>query len=84
MKNLIVLVGLCLTLLSCGPSLSDVKVGMTEPEVEKVMGTPNHKSESSNSFTSGGIEEIHSKGTWEYDGQGKIEFEDGVVIKVGE
>jgi len=84
MKKLVVISALSLLLFSCGPSLSDVKVGMTEAEVTELMGTANHKSESSNSFTAGGVEESHSTATWEYDGQGKIEFEDGIVVSVGE
>lgn len=82
MKKCLLIVSTCLLLVSCGPSLSDVKVGMTEAEVKDLMGNANHQQSSSNSFTSGGVEESHSTATWEYDGQGKVEFEDGIVVSV--
>ena len=83
MKKLVIISALSLMIFSCGPSLSDVKVGMTEAEVTEIMGTANHKTENSNSFVLDGVEESHSEATWEYDGLGKIEFEDGVVVSVG-
>jgi hypothetical protein len=84
MKKLIAIAILVVTLVSCGASLSDVKVGMTEAEVTEILGSGNHKSMNSNSFTLDGVEESHSTATWDYDGLGTIEFEDGVVTKVGE
>lgn len=84
MKKLIAITGLSLILLSCGASLSDVKIGMTEAEVKEVLGNANHQKSSANSFTTDGVEESHSTATWEYNGLGKVEFEDGVVVKVSE
>lgn len=82
MKKLIFTFLVVTLLFGCGPALSDVKVGMTTSEVTELLGSPNHKSESSNSHIIDGVEESHSTASWEYNDLGKIEFEDDIVVSV--
>ncbi|MCB9224831.1 MAG: hypothetical protein R2780_14435 [Crocinitomicaceae bacterium] len=67
-------------LTSCGASLSDVKEGMTTSEVEELLGSANHKTSSSSSYTADGETVTFERATWKYDGVGTIHFEDGIVV----
>lgn len=73
------------TLVSCGGvPISEIKEGMTESEVKQLLGDPNMNSSSSNSYTINGKETGTSTATWTYHGKGKIKFEDGKVVSVGD
>ncbi|MFT4602617.1 MAG: hypothetical protein ACI857_002804 [Arenicella sp.] len=84
MKKIIFISLFALALVSCGPALSDVKVGMTEAEVTEILGTANQTNSNSSSFTFEGGEESHSAATWKYDGLGTIDFVNGEVINISE
>lgn len=81
MKNLVIICSLFL-LVSCGAGINDVKEGMSEQEVEEMLGSTNHKNSTSSSYTANGVVEEHSRSTWKYDGKGTITFEDGKVVSV--
>ena len=57
---------------------------MTESEVEEKLGKANKWSRSSNSSTVNREIEAHEVATWEYNGVGTIEFEDGAVVSTHE
>lgn len=73
----------CLLLVACGKSFSDVKIGMTEQEVTDMLGKPNRsKSSSSSSSFNEEVTSATSEAEWEYNGQGKLSFENGKVVKI--
>ena len=83
MKKLILGIGFTLLLVACGPSLEDVKVGMSESEVSEMLGKANGtKSNSSSGTINGETVSFSSSATWTYTGLGSIEFQDGVVTAV--
>jgi hypothetical protein len=82
MKKLysLLILGLFLVLTSCSANLDDIEIGMTETEVEELLGKANQWKSSSNSFTSNGETSTTEMATWTYNGIGTIEFENGVVV----
>ena len=83
MKKSLIALGL-LILVSCGASISDVEQGMTEAEVEEILGKPNKKNANTSTYTFNGETSETSSATWTYDGKGTIEFQDGIVASVSE
>lgn len=82
MKKMLFLVTL-LVLISCGHSISEVKVGMTSAEVKELLGEANQTSSSSSSSSFNNEEtSSFSTSTWTYDGKGKVVFENDIVVTV--
>ena len=82
-KAFLLILSAMVLLVACGKSLDDVKVGMSEQEVEGLLGKPNSSSSSSTSSDVNGEEVTASSvAEWSYLGKGTINFENGKVVKI--
>lgn len=83
MKYILILVTSLLLLAACSQNISEIKLGMTSAEVEKILGKANRTSSSSSSSsnTDGTVTEV-SSAEWNYIEKGTIKFENDKVVSL--
>lgn len=77
MKKFLIILSL-FAMVSCSSPIDEVKEGMSQEEVTKILGTANQTSSSSSSSGS----ESYSEAEWKYNDHGTIKFENDKVIKI--